>query len=284
MTTAPAQPIELEAIERLTKDIRAAARVLTPREARYIVDLYYTWQHNRIRAGNQIRAAEESAEPHQVIDWVCGQSERLEARVKSVLHEFAKADRIGVWSMANKGIGPVLSAGLLAHIDPVKATHIGHLWSFAGLAATGKAWGKGEKRPWNAALKTLCWKIGESFVKVSGHDDAFYGKLYVQFKAEELERNDRGEFAQQAADKLATTNIGKTTEAYAHYAAGRLPPAHLHSRAKRKAVKIFLAHWLDVAHRVRFGRPAPAPYAIAILGHGDWIQAPHLELIESRSP
>ena len=93
------------------------------------------------------------------------------------------------------------------------------------------------KRPWNAALKTLCWKIGESFVKVSGNPGDFYGKLYAQRKLIEEQRNAAGAFAGQAAAKLKKFKIDKTTIAYQHYAAGKLPPAHIHARAKRWAVK-----------------------------------------------
>lgn len=62
--------------------------------------------------------------------------------------------------------------------------------------------------------------------------------------------------------------IGKTTEAYAAYSAGRLPPGHLHARAKRWAVKLFLAHWHAVAYRSHFGVPAPKPYVLSQLEHG----------------
>jgi len=271
--------VDLEAIERLGKDVKAAAKVLSAREARYVVDLYYTWQRNRIRAANQVRAASGLGEPHAVIDWVCAQSERLEERVRSILAAYARHDRLGRWSLSIKGIGPVIAAGLLANIDVGRTPHVGHLWSFAGVAASGKRWEKGQKRPWNASLKTLCWKAGESFVKVSGSEDAFYGQLYKRFKAEELARNEAGRYAEQAARALAEKKYRKETEAFAAYSAGRLPPAHLHARATRRTVKIFLAHWLDAGHRIHFGRPAPAPYAIAILGHADWIETPNLDLL-----
>lgn len=53
------------------------------------------------------------------------------------------------------GIGPVISAGLLAHIDIHRAVTVGHIWRFAGLDPSVK-WLKKTKRPWNAGLKVLC--------------------------------------------------------------------------------------------------------------------------------
>jgi hypothetical protein len=55
--------------------------------------------------------------------------------------------------------------------------------------------GRAQKLPYNAQLKTLCWKIGQSFCKVSGKQDAVYGQLYVQFKTDEVSRNENGQYA-----------------------------------------------------------------------------------------
>ena len=38
--------------------------------------------------------------------------------------------------------------------------------------------GNGKKRPCNASLKALSWKIGKSFVLTASNSDNFYGKLY----------------------------------------------------------------------------------------------------------
>ena len=69
-------------------------------------------------------------------------------------------------------------------------------------------WEKGQKRPWNAQLKVLCWKLGESFVKVSGNEKAFYGRIYKERKALEMAKNEAGEYAAQAAAKLEKFKIG----------------------------------------------------------------------------
>jgi len=155
----------------------------------------------------------------------------------------------------------------------------GHIWRYAGLDPTVE-WRAKEKRPWNAALKTLCWKIGESFVKVSNHPESLYGRLYLERKAQETSRNDNLEYRDQAVEKLKKFNIGKNTDAYKYYSIGKLPPGHIHARAKRYAVKIFLSHYHAKAYELEFGEKPPAPYPIAIMGHAHYI-APERERREA---
>lgn len=260
----------LEATQRLTKDMVAASRTLGQDEARYLVDAYYSIQEYRKASGNQALALGKSEEPHSVIAWLFDQMEVLENQVRRALDAWSDEHYMGRWAKGITGIGPVISAGLLAHIDITKAPTAGHIWRFAGLDPTS-SWGKGEKRPWNAGLKVLCWKIGESFVKVCNHPADVYGKLYQQRKEYEQRRNDAGELAEQAALALTRKKIGQDTEAYKAYSVGRLPPAHIHARAKRWAVKIFLSHYHAEAYRDHYGVEPPLPYPIAILGHAHHI-------------
>jgi Transposase IS116/IS110/IS902 family len=263
----------LQSVDRLTRDLAAASITLSDTEARFLVDTYYTMQDDRIRANNQVRALNEAKEPHDVLRWLAAQSDTLESQIRRALTKYAEADPRGAWPMSIVGIGPIITAGLMSHIDITKAPTVGHIWRFAGLDPTTK-WEKGQKRPWNARLKVVCWKAGESFVKVSGREDAFYGQIYAQRKALETQRNDAGEFAEQAAAVLALRKIGKDTDAYKAYSIGKLPPAHVHARAKRYAVKLFLSHLQDRWYRLHFGKAPPLPYPIAIGGHADFIDVP----------
>lgn len=264
----------LEGVTRLRKDVREAAASLGEREARFLVDAFYLIQGHRIEAQNQLRALTESEEPNDVLAWLFDQHSTLEKDIARALVPYTDAHVVGQWSKTITGIGPVLAAGLLAHIDITRAPTVGHIWRFAGLDPTVK-WGKGEKRPWNAALKVICWKIGESFVKVASRPSDVYGKVYVERKALEEERNDTGVFAEQAATALVEKKYAKTTEAYKAYADGRLPQARIHARAKRYAVKLFLAHYHAVAYEVHFEEPAPKPYIIAHGGHTHFIAPPN---------
>jgi hypothetical protein len=263
----------------MIKGMRQAGGGVTTSEARFLVDLYYTMQRQRIVANNQSKAlerdarqSETAAEPHQAIDFIVTQFGTLESQVKRILSVYTETHRLAWFFDQTVGVGPVIAAGLLSHIDIHKAPTVGHIWNFAGLNPA-QVWAKGERRPWNAQLKTLCWKMGDSFVKVSGRPDAYYGRVYRQRKTQELERNAAGQFADQAAQKLASTKIGKTTDAYAAYSAGQLPPAHIDMRARRYAVKLFLSHLHQRWHEQEIG-PVPQPFAIAHRGHAHYLAPP----------
>jgi hypothetical protein len=122
-------------------------------------------------------------------------------------------------------------------------------------------------RPFNASLKTLTWKASESFVKVCNNEDDIYGHIYVQRKIYEQAKNDAGDYADQAKHILATRKIGKTTEAYKWYSQGKLPPGHIHARAKRYAAKQFLSDLHAVWYKHHFKKDPPKPYPISHLGH-----------------
>ena len=269
---------ELTPISKLTKDIKEASVTLSRDEARFLVDAYYMMQDDRIRTGGQIRALTESGEPHEVLAWLMTQRSILENQVKRALDAYSAADPVGQWAREQNGIGPVLSAGLLAHIDIKQAPTVGHIWRYAGLDPTVK-WEKKQKRPWNAALKVLCWKIGESFTKVSGNPDAYYGQVYAKRKIQEVEKNENLDFKDQAEHTLKEKKFTKDTATKKCYEAGKLPPARLQLRAQRYAVKLFLAGLHEVWYFVEFGELPPKPYAIAILGHAHQIGPPHADLV-----
>ena len=261
----------LEPLEKLSKDMRKAATTLSDKEARYLVDTYYIMQEGRKRTDNQLRALQESGEPHDIIQWASKNFRMLENQVKYTLDTYSDAHPVARAAREVRGIGPVIAAGLLAHIDVRKTNTAGGVWRFAGLDPTA-IWEKGEKRPWNASLKTLCWKIGESFVKQSGHEDCFYGHLYIARKKIEDERNAKKLFKDQAAIKAKV--VKKKTKAYPFYKKGLLPPGHIYSRAKRWAVKLFLAHWFERMYEHELGVAPPKPYVIEHLGHIHQLKCP----------
>jgi hypothetical protein len=293
---------------KLTKDLRSASRTLNPQEARYLVDRYYQIQQYRTSAKNQIRAS-ESEEPNEVIVWFAENFEELEKNIKKALDAYTSSHPVGAWAKSVIGIGPTFAAGLLAHIDAKKAPTAGAVWSYAGYNPSVE-WLKGQKRPWNADLKKLCYLIGESFVKVSNNPNDTYGKLYRQRKDQEITKNIAGDFAEQAIAKLEKFKIGKDTDAYIWYAgcltadkaksillgeksgsakslAGEkdcgtrmLPPAHINERSKRYAVKIFLAHFHEVLFEYEFGTKPPNPYAISILGHAHKLEVPNYNVFK----
>jgi hypothetical protein len=265
-------------LTKLRKDIRLAAVNLTENEARFLVDNYYIMQEDRKRAHNQERALDENREPHEIVTWLADNSRLLEEELKKVLNEYSESKRIGRWMKSITGIGPVLSAGFLAHINIGKSPTVGHMWRFAGQDPTS-IWAKGQKRPWNASLKTLCWKLGQSFMKFHNKEDCIYGKLYKKRKEFEIQRNDSNGNAEKAKQILSEKNFDKSTEAFKHLSSGKLPPAQIDARARRWAVKMFMSHlhmtwWYDVNKEL-----PPRPYVIGIMGHIDFIPPPNAGMI-----
>lgn len=272
MTELLAPPLMMEGM----KGISAG---LTAPEARWLVDYYYATQGIRIQASGQARAIRQGADEgvDHIAIWLEDSFKLVEKNIQDGLGAYAMARVPGQWAMSQYGIGPVIAAGLLAHIDITQAPTVGHIWSFAGLDPT-KTWGKGEKRPWNASLKTLCWKIGDSFVKFHNRENCIYGHVYAERKVQEIERNSQGLFADQAATTLATKNI-RDKDTKATYEAGRLPDGRLDLRARRYAVKLFLAHLHHVMYEDHYGELPPKPYVISHLGHAHFLSPPNWPMV-----
>ena len=245
----------------LRRDLRAAAALLTPSEVRYLVDFYYQLQEWRIGASNQVRA--QAGEPNAILAWYSERVERLERQIPGAMRVYAKARPDGAWALSIHGIGPVLAAGLLTHFDIERAPTVGHFWSFAGMNPDMK-WEKGQKRPFSLSAKVLCWKVGQSFMKLRAHKADIYGKVYEARKALEIARNEAGA---HKGYKLRTA--GKTTEV------DILPPFIIDARARRYAVKLFIAHLHHVMYEVRYGTAPPKPYILNQPGHVHFIAPPN---------
>lgn len=261
-----------EVERRLDKDLVRKSGTMDRFQAGALVDYYYRIQEHRIALGNQKNGVIRMEDDSLLIDYYYGQIATVEKSIIPALETYARAHQVGEWSLSQLGIGPILAAGLLAHIDINKAPTAGHIWRFAGLDPTSK-WNKGEKRPWNAELKTICWKIGQSFMKVSGKDDAFYGKLYLQDKERRLAKNEAGDYAELAARTLTEKNF-KDKATRETYESGKLPQGRILAQAQRYATKIFLSHWHEVAYQTMLGERPPKPYIIEHGGHAHYIP-PH---------
>jgi len=126
------------------------------------------------------------------------------------------------------------------------------------------------KVPYNKDLKVLMYKIGESFIRVQNKPNSLYGKIFKQRKNYEIMKNERGDYADQAAKSLK--RFGKDTESYKWYKQGKLPPAHIINRAKRYTVKLFISHLFEAMYYNKYGRYCSDPYIISFgAEHGDYI-------------
>jgi hypothetical protein len=286
----------LEPIKRLSKDILAAVENMGVDEARFVVDAYYAMQDNRIAAAGQVRSLTKSGEPNAIMQYLESQDQLLEDQIKRALGRFAENNPVGKRLLEVVGIGDVLAAGFLAHLDVTKTKSAGGFWRYAGLDPTQK-WLKGQKRPWNAQLKVLCYKTGESFVKTQNLEKSVYGKIFAERKQLEWRNNLAGQYSEQATGILAEKNFGADTDArkwlsgqYVSATLGEspivgvkpdatngevgipmLPPAHIHARARRYAVKMFLSHLFEVMWKEHYGTEPPIPFIMHFPPHSHYI-------------
>lgn len=268
--------VEAPSIRGTDAPLRDIAAGLNAEQARWLVDYYYAVQDYRIQASGAVRAVSQDADEaaFEIGEWLAGETSKLEREIVKALDVYSSKHVPGEWAKSIVGIGPVIAAGLLAHIDIEKAPTVGHIWSFAGLNPAAK-WEKGQKRPWNARLKVLCWKIGDSFVKQQSREKDVYGKVYVERKAYEVARNEAGGNADAAARSLAERNI-KDKDLRAVLESGMLPAGQIDLRARRYSVKLFLAHLHHVMYEDRFGvGTVPRPYIIEHGGHTHFIAPPN---------
>lgn len=217
---------------------------------RGLVEDYYDIQKMRLEVQNQQRAyrqgvseSEDAWMKENVTDKLSG----IEKTVGKRLSTWVKDESIyDYWLKDIQGIGPVLASGLIAWISDIKKFEtISKLWAYAGLSVDedGRARRRkaGEKSNWNSRLKVLCWKIGESFVKTG----AGYRELYDQFR----EEYDGKWKTFEDCGSIGCKNAKKCMD------------GHRYAAAKRKVVKVFLAHlWMQ--WRKMEGLPVEHPFII----------------------
>ena len=123
------------------------------------------------------------------------------------------------WLKDVRGISHILGARLLHRIDGKEFAQVSNLWSYAGL--DGPGW---RGRPHNWDLTSICYLIGDSFVKAGGE----YRKVY----------DDRKEY--ERTKPPCEKCLEKDNE-------DRCSDGHIHNRAKRYAVKEFLKDlWVEM--------------------------------------
>ena len=207
-------------------------------DLRFWVDEYYAIQKHRIEVGNHLSANVRSEEvPDPKIVWLMEQMQNLEASTFATIKETVKSVPVyQEWLKGVKGIGPCFGAGLIAYIQTPERFHtISSLWTYSGYGINGDGTiqrrKKGEKANWNPQLKTLVWKIGNSFIKTKGAYRDLYETVRAEYDAKWPEESD----------------------------------GHRLNAARRKMVKIFMSHlWL--VWRELEGLPVSQPYVLSHLG------------------
>lgn len=143
--------------------------------------------------------------------------------------------------------------------------------------------------PFNARLKKACYLIGDTWNKNHNRPKSLYGRLYADRKAYETIKNERGDYADQAAKKLQDYNVTKKN-VKAVYVSGKLPAGHIEMRARRYATKILLSHLYEFWYIVEYGTAPRVPYILGacevngedVRMHTDYIkpEVPYEEVLE----
>lgn len=229
------------------------------------VCMYRAWQKMRVSVSNQVSAiqrrelvtGDEADEFRR--EWV----KPLKRQEDRIVREAAKALKgMPIWeSWLSKvhGIGPVLGVQLVALIQPIADfPNVAKLWSYAGYAVAddGRAVRHvaGQQSRWNPELKLLGFQAGDCFIKLGGA----YRELYDRYKARDKARHPE---QQPLLDDKDKAKLGRNGQAIMLYT-----DMHLHNRARRYAVKIFLSHLWQVWRELQ-GLPVPGPYPVEVLGH-----------------
>jgi hypothetical protein len=252
------------------KELIPQAAILTGDEIRLVVANYYAEQELRKRADMQMRHLGEKT-PSPILQETADLHSVWESYQQKVLGAYAAAHPVGHWMMEQVGIGPVIAAGFLAFFaaeEEIPPT-VGHWWSFAGLNPDQK-WEKGQKRPFNRALKQIAYHCGQCIKRACNHPDSYYGPLYQQKRATLEARNETGGFAEKAAVFIVKDPaVQKKIRA-----SGKVPPFYLDRMASRWVAKLFISHVHALMYWAAKGSPPPKPFAIEHGGHGHMIKVP----------
>lgn len=226
-------------VDKFNKETLSNAKkydLISREQVRLLVRLFYMHQNTRVRMNNQIVAYSKTypKEDHDSLTHIYAQERILEGEIEKIITIYYMKHDFKWFFEQTVGVGPILSALLLSNIDITKADTHGALWRYAGLI--NEVWEKGQKRPWNAALKTACWKIGQSFIKFSDLPSCDYGKIYLSQKDEYWRRNLDGRHKVRAIEISKTRDMNKLAIGKFYYQ-GKIDPVLMKQELERVAAE-----------------------------------------------
>ena len=187
-------------------------------------------------------------------------AEKYETEYKKLMKEFVESEPIyNEFLVKIKGISAILSANLLKEFGYCeKAPNISSLWKYTGMhVEKGEApvRKKGEKLSFNAKLRTLCYKISDSFVK---QRTPFYREIYDKEKERQvgLMNEVLNKLSKEQEKELKKIKKRKEKRDFFNQFNPKAPVSLLNAdmRARRKMVKIFLAHYWQASKELSHQR------------------------------
>lgn len=188
-------------------------------------------------------------------------AEKYEAEYKKLMKQFVESEAIyNSFLVKIKGISAILSANLIKEFGYCEnAPYISSLWKYTGMhVENGEApvRKKGEKLSFNSKLRTLCYKISDSFVK---QRTPFYRDIYDKEKERQVGMMNEvlNQLTKEQEKQLKKIKKRKEKRDFFNQFNPKAPVSLLNAdmRARRKMVKIFLAHYWqaskELSHSVK---------------------------------
>jgi len=260
---------------------------------RNLVDIYYDFQGQRIQTQLRIGASERehslTEEQRSIygITTILENAHSFEKDIEKLIAQQLKNHALYTQYLSRiSGIGPMLSAGLIAYIDDIeKFDHISSLWQYSGYGANRFC--PECKKPTSVDVKYDTGKIAKKLhpfnecpechaqtnpilqKRISGYQSNWNDRLKVlgykagtSFVKQSAERSKyRKLYDKIKKDERRKHPIKKVIKSKTFFNDG-----HIHNRAMRKVVKIFFAHVWQTWRRQQ-GLEATEPYAKQLLGH-----------------
>lgn len=227
----------------------------------------------------------EAVTEAQFIEWLTTMKDNAEAEL---VRQGRDVGPVFDWLVSHKGLGMTtlkdgtwrsggsLASQLLAQIDDIGMfATVSKLWRWCGYAVIdGKAehYAPGVKAHYSRILKSTCYLVAKQFMLAQTSP---YTEIYYEEKARQRELHPITECRECGIPWDDCTQHDKGNHRM------RFNDGHLHNRAWRKMIKVFLCHlWLY--WRRSEGLPVSDPYIFDIGGHSreHMIEAPVLVAAE----
>lgn len=235
-----------------------------------VVRQFYTIQDQRKAMSNRLQAYHKLGYHATHAGSVFDEMVELESHIGDVVTTMVVKEPIyEAWLRQVEGVGPILSAAIIARIGSVdRFETISALWAYGGLhVVDGRApkRRKNEVANWDAELRTLiAFKVPKQFIKATS---SFGRELYDQYKAFYESVHD----ARCPVWSHPEVTVNKAGTKATVDGKGCSRKGHIDNMAMRKVGKVFLAN-LWVAWRDLLGLSVTEPYAAKLDGHSHIIQ------------
>jgi len=190
------------------------------------------------------------------------ETKKTENNYKGLMDQYLAQEKLWyLWLEKIKGISSVLGSNLLKNFGYCENyRYVSSLRRHTGFDPDGaKGRKKGELISYNPKLKTLMWKIADSFVK---QRTPVYRKIYDNVKIAEHRLMDK--YGKGVVISDFKNNGEKAT---------CKNDKHGDLRARRRTVQIFQEHYWVIGRKMK-GLPITDPYPIDKLGHTHYIPPP----------